>query len=125
MRSGNFLLCVTIIAAAAFFSGCEPETGGGNYPETLAGTKWEWDSEYGLRTLDFDSADHLVFYNDRRDGAEPARFDDYYTYDSSTGTGTVTGAYPAGDFALVNDNRVMYFKNFKAYGHGADFTRIE
>jgi hypothetical protein len=122
MRFRRCLLCAIICMAAAF-SGCEPETGGGNYLESLAGTEWEWDSPYGLRTLEFDSADHLIFHNDHRDGTEVLHLDDYYTYDSSTGTGTITGGYPAGNFALVKDNTIMYFNNFKGYGHGADFTR--
>jgi hypothetical protein len=124
MRSGKILLCVTICIAAAAFLGCEPETGsGGNYLESLVGTEWEWDSQFGLRTLEFDSADHLIFHNDHRDGTEVLHLDDNYTYDSSTGTGTIRGEYPAGDFALVKDNKIMYFTNFKGYGHGAEFTR--
>jgi hypothetical protein len=122
MRFKIFLLCVTSMAAA-IFSGCEPETGGGDYLETLVGTEWEWGSQYGRRTLEFDSPDHLFFYNDHGNGAEPARLDDYYTYDSSTGTGTIRGEYPAGDFYLAGGNGVMRFTNFKNYGHGADFLR--
>jgi hypothetical protein len=125
MRSGKFLLRVTICIAAAVFWGCGPEPEG-NYLSTLAGTEWQWDSQFGLRTLEFDTEDHLVFHNDHGNPDEEAlHLDDYYTYDSSTGTGTVTGAYPAGDFALVKNNTVMYFNNFRGYGHSADFKRTK
>jgi hypothetical protein len=89
---------------------------------TLAGTRWLWAS--WPRTLTFDTEDHLIFdnYSEKPNGAI---YDDWYTYDPETGTGTVWGGYPAGDFILINENRNMLFPSYKTYGHGAIFDRIE
>jgi hypothetical protein len=93
-------------------------------PDTLVGTRWKWDGSEWDRTLIFDTASHLYFdnYSNQPNGAV---YDDYYTYDSTLGTGTITGGYPAGDFMLLDENRIMYFTNYKNYGHGAQFRRIE
>jgi hypothetical protein len=102
-------------------AGTEPE---GAYPRTLTGTRWEWRSGFGIRTLDFDTEDHLFFHNDHQDGLPAQQLDDSYTYNSETGRGEITGEYPAGRFQITNNNQTMHFVNFKNYGHGADFTRI-
>jgi formylglycine-generating enzyme required for sulfatase activity len=92
----------------------------GGYPPTLVGSSWSWDSPWGMRIITFDTEDHAVFdnYSDKPGGAV---YDDYYTYDPATGTGRITGGYPAGDFQLKNDNTVMFFLNYKDYGHSAEF----
>ena len=121
-------LCTLVFAAAALLFGCfleeTPELDGG-YPPTLVGTFWQWDSSFGLRTLEFDTETHLFFHNDHRDGNPPFKDNDYYTYDPISGTGNITGEYPAGPFQIQDGGKTMYFLNFKSYGHGADFTRIE
>ena len=117
-----------LLMLGALFCGCpagETAAAAGTYPETLIGTRWEWDSAFGLRTLAFDSPDHLIFHNDHRDGTPVQHLDDYYTYDRTTGQGNITGEYPAGPFIIINEGRIMHFTNFKNYGHGADFTRLE
>jgi hypothetical protein len=90
---------------------------------SLTGTKWVWDGSFGFRTLIFDTESHLFFdnYSNEPNGAV---YDDYYTYDSDTGRGTITGGYPAGDFILMRDNQIMHFFNYKNYGHSAEFTRL-
>jgi hypothetical protein len=127
MRLFKIFLCIAIsfISIACEQSAEEDMIMIGNYPQTLAGTKWEWDSQYGLRTLDFKTESHLIFHNDHHDPAEGIlHFDDDYTYDSFTGRGTIWGGYPAGDFIITNNNTIMYFFNYKNYGHSAGFTRI-
>jgi formylglycine-generating enzyme required for sulfatase activity len=103
-----------------------PDTGetvnSGDYLPTLAGTHWYWDSPWGYREIDFDTEDHALF----TDPAEPPPlYHDTYTYNSATGRGNISGPYPAGDFQLRNNNRTMYFPQFRHFGHSVEFTREE
>jgi formylglycine-generating enzyme required for sulfatase activity len=103
-----------------------PDTGSGgsgDYPPTLAGTSWYWDSPWGMRIITFDTETHAIFDNYSNTGGEV--YDDSYTYAPETGTGTIRGGYPAGDFQLKNDNKLMYFSNYKDYGHSAEFYFME
>ena len=107
-----------------------PDTGdvenSGDYPASLVGTQWFWDSPFGsdpvyggMRVISFYEDGYAFFFN----YGNP--FDDYYTYDPGRGTGNIGGGYPAGDFQLRNNNTVMYFPAYKNYGHSAEFYRME
>ena len=96
-----------------------PDTGDvantGEYPATLAGLKYYWDSPWGMRIIHFEEDGYAFFDN----YGNP--FDDWYTYDSGLGRGEIGGAYPAGEFQLRSQNTVMYFQSYKNYGHSAEF----
>ena len=99
-----------------------PDTGAdspGSYPPTLVGTQWYWDSPWGMRIITFDTEDHAVFDN------YGTKHDDPYTYDPALGKGRITGGYPAGDFQLRNGNKIMFFPDYKNYGHSAEFYFME
>jgi formylglycine-generating enzyme required for sulfatase activity len=100
-----------------------PDTGAdvpaGDYLPALVGTRWIWDSPWGMRIIIFDTEDHAVFDDY---GTE---YEESYTYDPASGTGRITGGYPAGDFQLRNDNKLMFFPDYKNYGHSAEFYFTE
>jgi hypothetical protein len=53
--------------------------------------------------------------------------DDYtesYTYNSATKTGTIAYYAEAG-FTISADNQTMRIAEWKNYGHGCEFTRLE
>jgi formylglycine-generating enzyme required for sulfatase activity len=95
----------------------------GDYPVTLVGTSWYWNSPWGMRIITFDTDTHAFFDNYSQAGGQ--MWDDYYTYNSAHGTGVITGGYPAGDFKLKDSNRTMYFPHYKNYGHSAEFYFLE
>jgi hypothetical protein len=92
-------------------------------PDSLVNTWWKWDGSEWDRTLFFDTSSHLYFDN-YHTAVSGAVYHDAYTYNYSDGTGTITGGYPAGAFMLLDENQIMYFPNYKNYGHGAQFRRI-
>lgn len=96
-----------------------PETGGDSL-DSLNGTVWVWDSAWGRRTLRFDPSEMIVTYigQDGDDYTEP------YTYNSNTKSGTITYYGEAG-FEISADNQTMHFIEWKSYGHGCDYTRLE
>jgi formylglycine-generating enzyme required for sulfatase activity len=91
----------------------------GDYPPTLAGLNYYWDSPWGMRIIHFQEDGYAYFDN----YGNP--FDDYYTYDPALGRGEITGGYPAGKFQLRKNNTVMYFEAYKNYGHSAEFYLME
>jgi hypothetical protein len=76
-----------------------------------------------MRIITFDTETHAGFDDYAEAGG--AVFDDWYAYDPETGTGTIGGGYPAGDFMLKDDNKLMFFPDYKSYGHGAEFHLLE
>jgi hypothetical protein len=99
-------------------------TNSGDYPPALTGTKWKWDSPWGVRALDFTGDDKLVFTDTYYPGAI---FNCSYTYNSALGTGNITGPSDAasGDFKLKDANKTMYFPLYMNFGHSVDYTRVE
>jgi formylglycine-generating enzyme required for sulfatase activity len=95
----------------------------GDYPPTLVGTRWYWDSPWGMRILHFRTEDEIDFDNYSTAGGQMHY--DRYTYNPSLGKGNITGTYPAGDFKLMNKNKTMHFPTYKNYGHSADFFFME
>jgi hypothetical protein len=93
----------------------------GDYPPTLVGSRWMWDSPWGLRILTFDTASHADFY----EGWDDSHNDVDYVYNSGTGTGDITGPYAPGSFKLKNNNKTMHFPLYMNFGHSADYTLME
>jgi formylglycine-generating enzyme required for sulfatase activity len=87
----------------------------GDYPHTLVGLAYYWDSPWGMRIITFYDDGFAHFYNYGTDHF------DAYTYNPALGRGEITGTYPAGKFQLRKKNTVMYFEHYKNYGHGAEF----
>jgi formylglycine-generating enzyme required for sulfatase activity len=87
----------------------------GEYPPTLVGMRYRWDSPWGRRTIHFHEDGYAFFDN----YGNP--FDDYYTYNPALGRGEIWGGYPAGEFQLRKKNTEMYFHAYKNYGHSAIF----
>jgi formylglycine-generating enzyme required for sulfatase activity len=107
-----------------------PDTGdvenSGDYPTTLVGTSWYWDSPFGsdpvyggMRIITFYDDGYAHFFNYGAD------HHDAYTYNPALGRGVITGTYPAGDFQLRKNNTVMYFPTYKNYGHSAEFYFVD
>jgi formylglycine-generating enzyme required for sulfatase activity len=90
----------------------------GDYPATLAGTNWYWNSPWGPRIITFGEDGYALFWN------YGTPHHDGYTYNSGLGRGNITGTYPAGDFQLRSGNTIMYFPAYKNYGHSAQFDYI-
>jgi formylglycine-generating enzyme required for sulfatase activity len=99
-------------------------TNSGDYPPLLTGTKWGWDSPWGVRLIDFTEDDRLRFTDTYYPGVV---FDCNYTYNAALGTGNITGPSDAasGDFKLKDANRTMYFPQYMNFGHSVDYTRVE
>jgi hypothetical protein len=97
-----------------------PPGNGGDSLDSLKGTVWVWDSTWGRRMFTFHPSEMTVSYlgQDGDDYTEP------YTYDSNTKTGKIEYYGEAG-FEISADNRIMHFFEWKSYGHGCDFTRLE
>lgn len=96
----------------------QPETGG--LPsDSLKGTVWVWDSPWGRRTLTFHQSDMTVVYL----GQDGDSYTEPYTYNGNTKTGTIQ-YYGEEGFEISSDNQSIHFIEWKQYGHGCDFTRL-
>jgi hypothetical protein len=96
-----------------------PETGEAP-SDSLKGTVWVWDSPWGRRTLTFHESEMTVTYlgQDGDDYTEP------YTYDSAAGKGAVEYYGEAG-FEISAGRRTMHFIEWKNYGHGCEYIRLD
>jgi hypothetical protein len=99
--------------------GSPPETGG-PAADSLKGTVWVWDSPWGRRTLTFHPSEMTVSYL----GQDGDNFTEAYTYDGGRKRGAVDYYGEAG-FEISGDNRTMHFIEWKNYGHGCDYVRLD
>jgi hypothetical protein len=97
--------------------GSAPEAGGSS-ADSLKGTVWVWDSPWGRRTLTFHESEMTVRYL----GQDGDDYTEAYTYDGKTGA---VRYYGEAGFEISADNRTMHFIEWKNYGHGCDFIRLD
>ena len=113
-----FILCIL----SACQEQIDPRDKGlsGIYPDPdspLIGTSWFWDGGWGAVTLNFDTAETVLFI----EGA--SQFTYKYVYVKSTRNGQ---ADSLGRFSVTeNYDRMIFSPTWRGYPHGADFTRID
>jgi hypothetical protein len=126
------LICAALFVSLAF-SACPqqydpgdietpsnpPPGNRGDSLDSLKGTVWVWDSAWGKRTLIFDASELKVTYI----GQAGDSYMEKYTYNSNTKTGNIEYYGEAG-FEVSPDNQTMHFIEWKSYGHGCDYTRL-
>jgi hypothetical protein len=117
---------------ALVFSGCpqqydprdkqpvdNPSSAVGGIPlDSLKGTVWIWDSPWGRRWLRFDPSEMTVEYT----GQEGDKWSEKYTYDRAAKKG-VMDYYGESGFEVNANNEIMYFIEWKKYGHGCEYER--
>ncbi|AEF83218.1 hypothetical protein TREAZ_0523 [Leadbettera azotonutricia ZAS-9] len=118
---------LSVLMAALFLAvlpGCQQQTDPRDVPleyvhtpdHPLTGTKWLWDSQWGRRTLSFDTPDEAM-YHDQNEGIYLVS----YIYDKNKKMGRID-VY--GEFAVIDDYETMAFSNWKNYGHGSEYIRL-
>jgi len=82
----------------------------------LVGTMWHW-GDWGGTTLYFETPDTVI-----GNPGDPGESSFTYSYDKATHNGQVD---TLGRFTVTPDYGKMNFSEWRHYGHGAEFTRIE
>jgi hypothetical protein len=119
------LAFIFALTFSLFLSGCQQQTDPRDMPpkythtqdHPLTGTTWYWDSEWSAnrRTLFFETADRVIY----QDGTQ---FTESYVYDKNEKQGKID-AY--GEFSVTDDYETMLFPNWKNYGHGAEYKKVD
>jgi hypothetical protein len=120
----NTVCTALLFVLPLFFAACsgqiDPRSGDpfdGEGSAALTGTLWEWDGNWGYRTLTFESAKEVVYSDGYYDPPEKIRV--RYIF-KETGEGLLD-IY--GPFSKNGDR--LIFTDWKKYGHGAEYILIK
>jgi hypothetical protein len=120
----NTVCAALLFAAALLCIACPQQTdprAGDPFADpgdnTLVGTLWAWDGNWGYRTLAFESETEAVYSDGYYDPPEKTRV--HYVFHQETGAGLMD-IY--GPFAR-NGGR-LEFSDWKKYGHGAEYVLL-
>ncbi|MDR2494163.1 MAG: hypothetical protein LBD24_02960, partial [Spirochaetaceae bacterium] len=90
---------------------------------SLIGTSWGWQNGFnGWMVFEFMNETEviLIFTESTYHSDTPEVY--AYTYNRQSQSGNIP---TQGPFALTNGNKVLWFSQWRAYPHGAEYTRIE